>query len=73
MDKVTGWYNCTRSTSAHRFEDGYPLCQESDVGELIPHEENEKFIEKICEGCRGVINSRVKHSIRQMAKKRGKS
>ncbi|MCW2545411.1 MAG: hypothetical protein JWM40_2963 [Frankiales bacterium] len=60
----TGWFHSEKSVAAHFFEDGHPACQDSDPGEIVPREPDEKSIGRTCKDCVRVIKSRVLHGMR---------
>lgn len=62
---VLGWHHSTRSSAAHCFEDGYPLCQDSDPGTVIDQGVPGRGIGRTCETCRLVYKSRILHAIRR--------
>lgn len=59
-----GWYHSTKSVAAHCWDNGYPLCQDSDPGKAIYCGPHEKGIGRLCETCRAVLKSRLMHSWR---------
>lgn len=65
---VLDWHHSTRSVAAHCFENGYPLCQESDPGDIIDLFLAARKIGRTCEECRRVYKSRILYAIRRVVR-----
>lgn len=66
---INGWYHVTNESNAHRFENGHPLCQMSDIGDVIDAGNDSRVINKICSDCRVVFRSRILMAIRKARKR----
>ena len=58
-----GWYHSTRTTAAHWWDRGYPVCQDSDPGLPIWHAPHARGIGRICPTCLTIIRSRLIHAL----------
>jgi hypothetical protein len=58
-----GWHHSTRSTVAHCFDQGYPLCQDSDPGIPLQINDHGRMVGRLCETCRAVLVARIKHAL----------
>lgn len=70
---VLGWHHSTRSVAAHCFENGYPLCQDSDPGDIIGLFLSGRKIGRVCGDCRAVYKSRILHAIKRRTPSRESS
>lgn len=61
--KAQGWHHTIDSDYAHLFTNGYPWCQESDVGYILDLNDSERLLGALCEGCRRIFKARFTHHV----------
>lgn len=62
-----GWYHASRSTGAHFFDAGRPLCQDSDPGTVSDLGNPERLIGRTCEDCTRLRKAEALHAVKMAA------